>query len=76
MLQFSCSAATAATAAAAAVYHSLELAEDVCVLRENPDGLQDGHSEGEDASDHQLVRQLLRQTFNGQLGVPHVTLQI
>lgn len=36
---------------------SLELAEDVRVLRRDAAGLQDGHTEGEDASNFQLTCQ-------------------
>lgn len=49
---------------------SLELAEDVCVLRWDAAGLEHRDTEGKDAAHLQLARQTLT---TAQLGVSHVT---
>lgn len=45
--------------------NSLELAEDVGILRQDTTGLQHSHTEGEDAADLQLACQILTKTQFG-----------
>lgn len=48
----------------------LELAEDICILRRDPAGLQHSNTEGEDASNLQLTCQTVTTT---QLSLCDVT---
>lgn len=47
----------------------LELTEDVCILGEDPTGLQHSYSESEGTAQFQVVADLFRETFHDHLTV-------